>query len=178
MFVNVDILKYLGKAIRLLQKRGEVNDKIINDVNNLTTAIQQACLHTSMRFNQALLLEKTLEGKKKILFSLGEHEIEAYARLNEMCAPIQVSSQNLHNFFSNEGLNTPLDKQSELLKLFTALFAGEQGMQAFIMEYIQISKVENMEKSDLDNYLRENLKRVEKLTKSAWECQSSISALL
>jgi hypothetical protein len=171
----VKVLSYLGVA---LQKKGDVRKEIISEVNNLSAAILQACVFTSMRFNQALLKNSKAE-KLDILVSIQNGEVESHARMNGMCGPIMHAALELNNFFSDENLNTPIDKKHELQELFDALVAGERGMQGFMEEYIKIADILNMDsESEIDNHLRRSLTKLQELMKSAQDCQFGIPSLL
>ena len=171
----VKILSYLGKA---LQKKGEVREEIIAEVNNLSSAILQACLYTSMRFNQALFA-KDLSKKIEILLSMQNGEIEAHARMNNMCGPIMHAAMELHNFFSDENLNTPINKRRELQELFDALVAGERGMQGFMEEYIDMAHLTSLDNPKaVDEALKTGIEKLKELVKSAQECQFNLPMLL
>ncbi len=171
----VKILSYLGKA---LQKKGKVRDEIIGEVNNLSSAILQACVFTSMRFNQALIKNEAVD-KLDILVSMQNGEIEAHTRVNDMCGPVMHAAIELKNMFSDENLNVPTNKKNELQQLFDALIAGERGMQGFMEEYLDITSVLSMKSStQIDNYLKAGIEKLKGLMKSAQECQFNISKLL
>jgi len=171
----VKMLSYLGKA---LQKKGDVREEIIAEVNNLSAAILQACIYTSMRFNQALLKKNLIE-KREILVSITNGEIEAHARMNQMCGPIMHAAIELRNFFSDENLNTPVNKKNDLLKLFEALVAGERGMQGFMEEYIDIVQLLTIDDPVvIDDHLKKGIEKLKDLMKSAQTCQFGIPSLL
>ncbi|PCK07937.1 MAG: hypothetical protein COA42_11670 [Alteromonadaceae bacterium] len=170
-----DALKYLAKA---LKKGSDVRSEIISEVNNLSSAIASACIYTSMRLNQALIADD-LNEKRKILVSMETGEIESHARMNGMCAPVFHAANELKRFYSDENLNRSLGKKDELLALFNALKKGEMGMQQFMMDFINITDtVEGKSAREIDSSIREHVKKLQGLAKSAQYCQFTISTLL
>ncbi|RJX35553.1 MAG: hypothetical protein C4531_01660 [Desulfurivibrio sp.] len=174
----MDPVKMLGYLGRALQKKGDVREEIIAEVNNLSAALLQACIYTSMRFNQALL-KKDLAEKREILVSMTNGEIEAHARMNQMCAPIMHAAIELRNFFSDENLHTPINKKNDLLLLFESLVAGERGMQGFMEEYINIAELLQIDDpAAIDDHLKAGIGKLKGLMKSAQQCQFGIPSLL
>ena len=171
----VQMIQYLGKA---LQKKGDVQAEIVEEVSNLASSIMQACVYTSMRLNQALVRKEVPE-KLDILIAIQQGEIEAHTRMNEMCAPVMHAALELHNFFSNTNLNTPVGKKDDLLELFNALVAGERGVQGFMEEYLSISSLLTIsEPKELDQHIKGSLEKLRELMKAAQECQFSITSIL
>ena len=137
----MDPVKALAYLAAALKKGAGVREEIITEVNSLSSAISSACIYTSMRLNQALLASSK-EDKLNILTQMHRNEIESHARMNDMCAPIFHAANELKRFYSNENLHRGLGRRDDLLELLEDLRSGERGLQHFMMEFMDISNLD------------------------------------
>ena len=168
------------KLFNLLDKGQDTRNEIINAVNDLSSAILNASIYTSTRFNRAFLT-KNKDEKLDILVNLHNDEIEAHAKVNGLCGTIAQASNEIEHFLSDLNRNRNLDSNSTdgLKEIITILQRGEGGLQTIMSDYISLPvDLEDKDGNEINEWLKEKLKSLADLSQAALSCQSKISQVI
>ena len=176
-----DLVQALRGLKALVQEglRGQgVRNSVLENANNLNSAILMASSFASIRLNQTIIA-KTKAEKIKLLGGLTGKEIESFTRLNEMCGPVQQSANALGHLISRESLHKKMGSSRRLNQLMQTLGRGEAGVQEIFSEFMsKPGELKKMTIKDIDQWVRKSTKELSRISKEASSLQTELAQIL
>lgn len=169
----------LESFLGLFEKGQAVRDRLIEDANNLATAMMFCAGHSVTRLNEAIRETRKPE-KISLLNGLTSQEIEGYARMLGQCAPIRTAANSLSgHWMTPQIMNVNIEGKAEALRILEMLETGENGLGDVFSEMLQKpASFDGQTVDQIDAWALRTKDRIQGLWKDASMLAGRLAALV